>query len=322
MRPISTGYDPIDVPRDSSRGHPSRPHIPSPRPSKQKGTRLVESVGVQRSMISPQRSYYGGVEPTKSHNRRRPRSNSLEPRETWHDQDISARQPSPNLRKHARKQEEATRASIAPTLLDDEQPPGTCSASIMKDDIDNRGVLIEQIRRNINRRRVEESSASEGFPVVPGPQNVLDNPITTTNLSQSRREQLLTRLEQEKTRVDSSITETDSRSNAASGGLQIKGAAAKAKEQALHEMERRLRMQALLRVKLAREKHRLELKAEQPGSIGTKGTEEAGSLSGFDLGERRPALHVVDPTAQQQLRERLLREKLLLGQRSTGAHRP
>jgi hypothetical protein len=137
------------------------------------------------------------------------------------------------------------------------------------------------------------------------------------HLSASRREELLANLSNEMARIeelqviDANMDDVSTDAAHVSGGLQIRGAAAKAREL----MEKRLRAQALLRVRLAREKSHLakardvvEAEPIEPGPPPTRT-----DTSWDDVGNAEP-METVDEktTLQHKLRERLLRERLLL----------
>jgi len=141
--------------------------------------------------------------------------------------------------------------------------------------------------------------------------------LSQGQLTPSRREELLARLKREQAKLNTAglSRDTDMDDVSAIGtsqvseGLQIRGAAAKAREL----MERRLRAQALLRVKLARGKSRLAETQEcahsvpmEPGAAPAQvGVLDGVPVSSVDSSDERLAF-------QHKLREKLLKERLLL----------
>jgi hypothetical protein len=185
---------------------------------------------------------------------------------------------------------------------------------------DNRhekGIILEHVRREIIQRRLEDSgNNSRDRSSTLG----LAHPTMATDLSDSRRQELLNRLKEEKERIDTSTSLPNSESthdSLPSGGIQIKGAAAKAKELALQKMEQRLRTQALLRIKLAHEKSQLVASSGEASHISPSSPTKA-------MDNMTIPLPKAEPSMQQKLRERLLRERLLLsrGTSTIGSLRP
>jgi hypothetical protein len=175
---------------------------------------------------------------------------------------------------------------------------------------DSQASLMKRIRSEISRQRdMNPDVDPDDEPAAPA------SPVPG-HLSAARREELLANLNSEKARMQASqtidtnmddLSMTDGAQ--ASGGLQIRGAAAKAREL----MEKRLRTQALLRVKLARERSRLAeaQAAVEAEPIGTGPPPPTRTVPSGDVAEDGGP---VDEKAdlQYRLRERLLRERLLL----------
>lgn len=206
-----------------------------------------------------------------------------------------------------------------PLLGDDDMSPSTeqvHSTTVESNDgvmpASSQTGLIKKIRSEITRRRqmgppdiVEPGDASGSSQTDP-PERI---PSTSSELTALRRQELLSRLECERTKLEETQSlekETMPMGNAA-GGLQIKGAANKAKEL----MEKRLKSEAILRVRLAREKAQL-MKEEVGIDASPKEHESASTilLIPADVESiQTPAEGSV--SVQHKLRERLLKERLL-----------
>jgi hypothetical protein len=181
----------------------------------------------------------------------------------------------------------------------------------------------------------------------------------TNNISREEQETLLRKLEEQKSRLstftqnaaeaddEATNKDLDTESNispdsAPSIGLSIRGAARKAREErakVLKEMEARLRMQALLHIKLAREKTKLTGNNASVGNVGKSNLMEDNKLSS-PVREAEPhppetpvvlspqkqmhssplsspdKSHADKDLIQRMLKEKLLKEKLMLAQRT------
>lgn len=175
-------------------------------------------------------------------------------------------------------------------------------------------VILEHVRKEMIQRRLD-GSENNSRQLDKHSSLGLAHPAMATALSDSRRQELLNRLNEEKERIDTSTSLRNSESNQdslPSGGIQIKGAAAKAKELALQKMEQSLRTQALLRIKLAHEKSQLSAPSGEASHISSSSPTEA-------MDNMTITSPIAEPGMQQKLREKLLRERLLLSRRASTA---
>jgi hypothetical protein len=197
--------------------------------------------------------------------------------------------------------------------------PSHESPSLSADGNHHKDVILEHVRKGMIQRRLDgsENNSSE----FDRPSNLgLAHPTMATDLSDSRRQELLNRLNEEKERINTSPSLRNSEPSQDSlppGGIQIKGAAAKAKELALQKMEQRLRTQALLRIKLAHEKSQLSAPSGEDSHISPSSPTTA-------MENMTITSPIAEPGMRQRLREKLLRERLLLTRRNstTGSLRP
>ncbi|KAG8801541.1 hypothetical protein FRC17_006612, partial [Serendipita sp. 399] len=103
-----------------------------------------------------------------------------------------------------------------------------------------------------------------------------------------------------------------------STGLQIRGAAVKAKEKAMREMENSLKTKALLQVKLAREKDQRQIQTDEGPDRQRPDAAQSNVIATGRTGPTTPVQPEV-PT-KSLLKEKLLREKLLLNRKQTQPH--
>jgi hypothetical protein len=177
----------------------------------------------------------------------------------------------------------------------------------------NQEFLMKRIRSEISRQRGTNLNMNPSNTILHSSKRT-SNPPAPGQLSASRREELLAKLSEERSRVRVAETLDDADVRdvpQVSGGLQIRGAAAKARE----SLEKRLRSQALLRVRLAREKSRLVVMRDLADVAPAKlELTPARTEAGGDVPEILEPAGVVNEAVdlRHMLREKLLKERLLL----------
>ncbi|KAG8786835.1 hypothetical protein FRC15_010575 [Serendipita sp. 397] len=209
--------------------------------------------------------------------------------------------------------------------------PGEEPVSLSGNPEQGQDSLLVRIRKEMVVRRRE---GSQGLPkssdsIVP---SSLNNPGITkevleddsrpenilTNLKTIRRQQLPIDVQDKEDGLAdlASISAPDLYPrDQPSMGFQIRGAAAKAKEKAMLEMENSLKAKASLQVRLARE--RTELEAKSSESIENKHLDV--TLTNAKGTQATISVTPLEPNAPTEslLKERLLREKLMLNRRQT-----
>jgi len=182
--------------------------------------------------------------------------------------------------------------------------------------------LLKRIRSELFRQRRMDNriglNSEELAHVLESSPDTAIDPVV--QLSASRRDELLGRLENEKARLNltgvptaDNIEDQSAPNNMtpSTEGFQIRGAAAKARDL----LEKKLRSQALLRVKLAREKGRMEGEAVIAADASSSFTSTTEARDDCGVNGKLRELRAQEANLQQRIREKLLKERLLLARK-------
>lgn len=215
-------------------------------------------------------------------------------------------QSSPRLAENSIKQRPSRWDQKHPTA---KRPPPTIELPETR--IDQQSEEQAQFEMGRGNLRRDEMSVPASQPSEELRHEPSETQGPTTQISMAKKQHFLSRLQEEKSlivsnQMDGEEGSPDTAGAARSSGIQIRGAAAKAREGALQKLEERLRSQALLRVRLTREKAVLLSRAHSD-------TKPAPNNARLDNGEQFSSSPV---EKADLLKERLLRERLLLSRQT------